>query len=75
MQNKTLLERLDERIDQILKRCEDLKTENENMQNEIVSLKAQQEIKDTEIEKLMEENSLKDLEIEEIVNKIENILG
>jgi chromosome segregation ATPase len=75
MENQTALERLDERITQILQKCEDLKHENETLRNELVTAKAEGEIKDAEIEKLLEENSKKDLEIEEIVNKIESILG
>jgi len=75
MENQTTLERLDERITQILQKCEDLKYENETLRNELVTVKAEREIKDAEIEKLLEENSKKDLEIEEIVNKIESILG
>jgi len=75
MENQTALEKLDERIDQILQKCENLKNENEILRNELVTVKAEGEIKDAEIEKLIEENSKKDIEIEEIVNKIESILG
>jgi len=75
MENQTALEKLDQKIDYILQKCEDLKNDNEVLRNEVVRLKAEKEIKDAEIEKLMDENSMKDLEIEEIVNKIENILG
>jgi len=75
MENQTTLERLDERINQILQKCENLKDENELLRNELVTVKAEREIKDAEVEKLMEENSKKDLEIDEIVNKIESILG
>ena len=75
MENQTVLERLGERITQLLQTCEDLKHENGTLRSELVRVKAEREIKDTEIEKLLEENSKKDLEIEEIVNKIESILG
>ncbi|QOP46296.1 hypothetical protein [Sulfurimonas paralvinellae] len=75
MENRTALERLDERITQIVQKCEDFTQENETLRNELVTVKAECEIKDAEIEKLLEQNSKKDLEIEEIVNKIESILG
>ncbi len=75
MENQTALERLNEKIMQLLQKCEEFKDNNEVMQNEIITLKAESEIKDAEIEKLLEENSKKDIEIEEIVNKIESILS
>ncbi|WP_456390853.1 hypothetical protein [Hydrogenimonas sp.] len=75
MENQTVLEKLDQKIDQVLQKCQELKNENEVLRNDVVRLKAEKELKDTEIEKLMDENSMKDLEIEEIVNKIESILG
>ncbi len=75
MQNQSVIERLDEKINQILQRCESLKNENEMMRNDLVTLKAEYEIKDAEIEKLIRANNEKDQEIEEIVNKIESILG
>lgn len=75
MQNHTTLEKLDEKITEVLKHYQELKNENETMRNELITLKAQREIQDQEIDKLSDENTMKDLEIEEIVNKIESILG
>ena len=75
MENQTIVEKLDQKIDQILQKCENLGNENEVLRNEVVRLKAEKELKDAEIEKLMDENSMKDLEIEEIVNKLESVLG
>ncbi|MDF1879502.1 hypothetical protein JHD46_07610 [Sulfurimonas sp. SAG-AH-194-C20] len=75
MDNQTTLEKLDEKVSQILKGYNNLKSENEMIRNELITLKAEREIKDQEIEKLSEQNNMKDLEIEEIVNKIESILG
>jgi len=69
------LERLGEKVSQVLQQYHALKGENEMIRNELVSLKAEKELKDQEIEKLTEQNAMKDLEIEEIVNKIESILG
>ena len=75
MDNQNSLEKLDDKVSQILQQYHSLKGENEMMRNELVTLKAQREIQDQEIEKLSDQNTMKDLEIEEIVNKIESILG
>lgn len=75
MENQTTIEKLNDKVTQILQTYHTLKGENEMMRNELMNLKAQSEIKNQEIEKLNEENAMKDLEIEEIVNKIESILG
>ena len=75
MQDQTNLDRLSEKVSQILKQFHVLKNENKMMKNELTTLKAEKELKDTEIEKLIEENVKKEMEIEEIVNKIESILG
>jgi cell division protein ZapB len=75
MDNQTTLEKLSEKVSDILQQYHSLKNENEVMRNELVTLKAEKEIKNQEIERLSEENAIKDLEIEEIVNKIESILG
>ncbi len=75
MQNQTTLEKLDEKVSEVLIQYHELKSENETIRNELITLKGQKEIQDQEIDKLTEENTMKDLEIEEIVNKIESILG
>ncbi|RUM62559.1 MAG: hypothetical protein DSZ04_07645 [Sulfurimonas sp.] len=75
MQNQTTLEKLDEKVSEVLIQYHELKSENETIRNELITLKGQKEIQDQEIDKLTEENIMKDLEIEEIVNKIESILG
>jgi cell division protein FtsB len=75
MENQTNLEKLNDKVSQILQQYHSLKGENEVLQNEVAKLKADNELKTQEIEKLTEQNIMKDLEIEEIVNKIESILG
>jgi len=75
MQEQTILDKLDEKVSQVLEQYDSLKGENEMMRNELLTLKAERELKDTEIERLSEENAMKDLEIEEIVSKIESILS
>ena len=75
MDNLSNVEKLSEKVSQIVQQYHSLKGENEMIRNELVALKAEKEIKDQEITRLADENAMKDLEIEEIVNKIESILG
>lgn len=75
MEHQNTIDKLNEKVAQILQRYATLQSENEVLRSELVSLKAEKEIKDQEIEKLQEQNTMKDLEIEEIVNKIESIIG
>lgn len=75
MDNQSKVEKLGEKVSQILQQYNSLKGENEMIRTELITLKAEKAIKDQEIERLSEENAMKDLEIDEIVNKIESILG
>jgi len=75
MNNQTSLEKLNDKISQILQQYNSLKGENEMLRTELITLKAESEIKNQEIEKLTEQNTIKELEIEEIVSKIESIVG
>lgn len=75
MQETNYLDRLDEKISQIVQKVESLKGENEALRTEMIGIKSKCEVKDQEIERLNALNAQKDQEIEEIVNKIENILG
>ncbi len=75
MDTQSNLEKLNDKVSQILQQYHALKGENEMLRTELVTLKAEKEVKDQEIEKLREQNVLKDMEIEEIVDKIESILG
>ena len=70
-----IIEQLNEKIDAMVSRYDNMKNENESLRNELVSAKAQSEAKDAQIRRLEEENALKDIEIEEIVKKIESALG
>ena len=75
VQEETVLDKLSEKVSQVLQQYNAKKSENEMLRTELMTLKAERELKDAEIEKLSEENAMKDLEIEEIVSKIESILG
>jgi len=72
---QSMIEQLNEKIDAMMIRYENMKHENESLRNEVMSAKAQSEAKDAQIKRLEEENALKDIEIEEIVKKIELALG
>ena len=75
MNTQTTLEKLDEKVTNILDRYNSLKNENSILQSELTSLKAEKELKDQQVSKLEDENAMKELEMEEIVNKIEGLLG
>ena len=75
MQEETIIDKLSEKVSQILQQYNSQKSENEMLRTELMTLKAESKLKDTEITRLSDENTMKDLEIEEIVSKIESILG
>lgn len=75
MDSGSTLDKLNDKVSQILQKYHSLKGENEMLRTELITLKAEREIKTQEIDKLVDANAMKDLEIEEIVNKIESILG
>lgn len=70
-----MIEQLNEKIEAMMSRYNEMKNENETLRNEVMNAKAQSEAKDAQIKRLEEENALKDIEIEEIVKKIELALG
>jgi len=74
-ENMNVLEKLGQKIDELLSRVSTLKEENEALRQELVNTKAQCEIKTAEIQRLQELNAQKEREIEEIVNKIESMIG
>lgn len=69
------VEKLSEKVNQILQQHHSLQGENEMLRTEITALKETLAHSDNEIKRLQDENSMKDLEIEEVVSKIESILG
>ncbi len=68
MQEQNVLDKLSDRVNQVVQRYNDIRGEVEHLRNENGG-------KQAEIERLREEIAMKDLEIEEIVSKIESILG
>ncbi|SFV70987.1 hypothetical protein MNB_SV-13-958 [hydrothermal vent metagenome] len=74
MENKNIVELLDQSVSKILEQYKTLKTQKSLQEEEIQALKQHIEEKNQSIEILKEENAMKDLEIEEIISKVENIL-
>ncbi len=75
MENQTTLEKLGDKVSQVLEQYHSLKDDNEALRNEIVTLKSSLELKNQELNRLSDDNAMKDLEIEDIVSKIESILN
>jgi chromosome segregation ATPase len=75
MDNRTSLEKLSDKVSQIIQANSSLKEELGMLRTELMTLKAEKELTKAEMDRLVEENLRKDIEIEEIVNKIESILG
>lgn len=69
------IEKLSTKVDEVLRRYESLKAENDSLRQEVMTLKASAEAKDNQIIKLEEELSMKELEAEDIVSKIESIFA
>lgn len=75
MENQTGIDKLNQKVAQIIAEYNGLKEANEALKLEVVSLKAQADEKDKEISRLEDDNVMKDLEMDEIVKKIESIIG
>ncbi len=74
MENSEVFERLNLKIEELLKKFQYLKEENDNLRKEVVTQKALSEAKENEIEKLQGKLAKRDREIEEIILKIEKMM-
>lgn len=63
------------KVDELLEKFKDMREQNEQLRQELVSVKAQNEAKDIQIAKLQDELKNKDADGEEIMGKIEAVLG
>lgn len=68
MQERTTLDKLSDKVNQVLQKHQQLQEESALLRSEVQS-------KEATIDTLREEIAMKDMEIEEIVAKIESILG
>ena len=75
LKEEITVNKLSQKVNDLLVRFEELKSQNEVLRQEVVTLKAQNEAKDAQIAKLDEELMMKDLEIEEVIGKIETMLS
>lgn len=74
-ENQNVVNSLSDKVEDLLKRFQQIRENNEALRQEIVSLKAQNEAKDIQINKLHDELKFKDLESEDILEKIEAVIG
>ncbi len=75
MQEQTTLEKLGQKVSQMLRDYDALRMENADLKETSELLTLDLEAKDASITQMQEELQQKDRDIEEIVNKIESILG
>ena len=66
--------KLVEKVNDLLKRFEEIRSQNDALRQEIITLKAQNEAKDSQIFKLQEELTNKNIESDDILGRIEEVL-
>ena len=75
LKEENTVNKLSQKVNDLLVRFEELKSQNEALRQEVVTLKAQNEAKDAQIESLEEKLMNKEIETDEILGKIEEVLG
>ncbi len=75
MQESTTLEKLSQKVSQMLRNYDELRMENAQLKESIELLELDNTAKEASVTQMQDELMEKDREIEEIVNKIESILG
>jgi len=75
MQESTTLEKLSQKVSQMLRNYDELRMENVQLKENIERMELDKTAKEASVTQLQDELIEKDREIEEIVNKIESILG
>ena len=75
MQESTTLEKLSQKVSQMLRNYDELRIENVQLKENIERMELDKAAKEATVTQLQDELIEKDREIEEIVNKIESILG
>ncbi len=75
MQESTTLEKLSQKVSQMLHNYDELRMENMQLRENIELLELDNTAKEASVTQMRDEILEKDREIEEIVNKIESILG
>jgi regulator of replication initiation timing len=75
MQESTTLEKLSQKVSQMLRNYDELRMENVQLKESIERMELDKRANEASVTQLQDELIEKDREIEEIVNKIESILG
>ena len=74
LKEEVTISKLATKVNDLLARFEELKTQNDTLRQDVVTLKAQNQAKDAQIEKLEEDLMKKDIESDDIFSKIEEVL-
>ena len=74
LQEEVTVNRLADKVNDLLVRFEEMKSQNETLRQEVITIKAQNESKNMQIEKLEEDLMNKDIESDDIFSKIEEVL-
>jgi len=74
LKEEITVNRLSEKVNDLLVRFEEMKSQNNTLRQEVVTLKAQHEAKNIQIEKLEDDLMNKDIESDDILSKIEEVL-
>lgn len=74
LKEEITVNRLSEKVNDLLVRFEEMKSQNNILRQEVVTLKAQHEAKNIQIEKLEDDLMNKDIESDDILSKIEEVL-
>ena len=74
LKEEVTVNKLSEKVNDLLVRFEEMKTQNSTLRQEVVTLRAQNEAKNAQIEKLEEDLMNKDIESDDIFSKIEEVL-
>ena len=75
MEHLDLMEKLSDKIEELLAKYQELSQENDTLRRELLTCKAASEEKDKEIERLRDELAMKNMEVDEIIKKIESLVG
>jgi hypothetical protein len=75
MQESTTLQKLSQKVSEMLKNYDELRIENALLKEQVELLTSENSAKEAVVTRMQDDLIEKEREIEEIVNKIESILG
>jgi chromosome segregation ATPase len=75
MQESTTLQKLSQKVSEMLKNYDELRVENALLKEQVELLESENSAKEAVVTRMQDDLIEKEREIEEIVNKIESILG